>query len=180
VQAEDTLLGKLLRVPVDMVVLTPAIEARADADEVGRKFLLSRGADGFFIEQHPKLAPVNTTNEGVFIAGVCQGPKDIPDTVAQASAAAGKALSLISRGEVEVEGATAFIVEELCSGCKSCLDICPYKAITFSEENKKSAVNEVLCKGCGTCVATCPSSAITALHFTDEQIFAEIEGVMMV
>ena len=180
VQAEDTLLGKLLRVPVDMVVLTPAIEARADADEVGRKFLLSRGADGFFIEQHPKLAPVNTTNEGVFIAGVCQGPKDIPDTVAQASAAAGKALSLISRGEVEVEGATAFIVEELCSGCKSCLDICPYKAITFSEENKKSTVNEVLCKGCGTCVATCPSAAITALHFTDEQIFAEIEGVMMV
>jgi heterodisulfide reductase subunit A2 len=178
VQAEDTLIGKMVRVPVDMVVLTPAIEARADADDVGRRFLVSRGADGFFIEQHPKLAPVSTTNDGVFLAGACQGPKDIPDTVAQGSAAAGKALSLIARREVEIEGTSAFITEELCSGCKSCLDICPYNAISFVEDKHKSAINEVLCKGCGTCVATCPSSAISAHHFTDEQIFAEIEGVM--
>jgi heterodisulfide reductase subunit A len=180
VQAEDSLLGKLLRVPVDMVVLTPAIEARADAAEVGRKFLLSCGADGFFIEQHPKLAPVSTTNDGVFIAGTCQGPKDIPDTVAQGSAAAGKALSLISRGSVEIEGTTAAVVDELCSGCKSCLTLCSYNAITFDEEHKHSVINVALCKGCGTCVASCPSSAIQARHFTDAQIFAEIEGVMSI
>jgi len=178
VQAEDTLLGKILRVPVDMVVLTPAVEARADADDVGRKFLVNRGADGFFIEQHPKLAPVSTTNDGVFIAGACQGPKDIPDTVAQASAAASKALSLIARREIEVEGTTATITDELCSGCKCCLTLCPYNAISFDEKRKRSAVNEVLCKGCGTCVASCPSSAIQARHFTDAQLFAEIEGVL--
>ena len=178
VQAEDSLLGKLLRVPVDMVVLTPAVEARSDAPEIGRKFLVSCGADGFFIEQHPKLAPVSTTNDGVFIAGACQGPKDIPDTVAQASAAASKALSLISRREIEVEGTTANIVDDLCSGCKCCLTLCPYNAITFDDARKRSAINEVLCKGCGTCVASCPSSAITARHFTDAQLFAEIEGVM--
>jgi heterodisulfide reductase subunit A len=178
VQAEDTLLGKLMRVPVDMVVLTPAIEARSDAGEVGRKFLLSQGADGFFIEQHPKLAPVSTTNDGVFVAGVCQGPKDIPDTVAQASAAAGKALSLISRREMEVEGTTSWVVEEICSGCKSCLTLCPYNAISFDEPKKRASVNEVLCKGCGTCAASCPSAAIQARHFTDEQLFAEIEGLL--
>jgi heterodisulfide reductase subunit A2 len=178
VQAEDTLLGKLIRVPVDMVVLTPAIEARSDADTVGRKFLLSRGADGFFIEQHPKLAPVSTTTEGVFIAGACQGPKDIPDSVAQGSAAAGKALSLINRRELAMEATTAAIEDEHCSGCKCCLLLCPYGAISFDGERKRSSINEVLCKGCGTCVASCPSSAIIARHFSDEQIFAEIEGLM--
>ena len=180
VQAEDTLLQQLLRVPVDMVVLTPAIEARTDADDVGRKFLVSRGPDGFFLEQHPKLAPVSTTNDGVYIAGACQGPKDIPDCVAQGSAAAGKALSLISHRQIEVEGATAVIDEERCSGCRMCNELCPYNAITFDAARARSIVNDVLCKGCGTCVAACPSSAIEARHFTDQQIFAEIEGMMSV
>jgi heterodisulfide reductase subunit A len=178
VQVEDTLLGKLLRIPVDMVVLTPAIEPRFDAEAVGRKFLVSRSADGFFLEQHPKLAPVSTTNEGVFIAGACQGPKDIPDAVAQGSAAAAKALSLISRREIEVEATTAVVEEELCSGCKTCLGICPYTAVVFDEAKKKSAIQEALCKGCGTCVAACPSSAIRARHFGDRQVFAEIEGLL--
>jgi len=165
---------------VDMVVLTPAFEAQRDADLVGKTFLISRGADGFFIEQHPKLAPVSTTHDGVFIAGGCQGPKDIPDTVAQGSAAAAKSLSLIARKEIEVEANTAFVDEELCSGCKTCLDICPYRAITFDEEKKRASVNETLCKACGTCAATCPSGAIRARHFADDQIFAEIEGVMSI
>ncbi|MBW2700005.1 MAG: CoB--CoM heterodisulfide reductase iron-sulfur subunit A family protein [Deltaproteobacteria bacterium] len=180
VQAEDTLLQSLVRVPVDMVVLTPAFEAQADAPQVAKTFLLSCGADGFFIEQHPKLGPVSTTNDGVFIAGGCQGPKDIPDTVAQGSAAAAKALSLITRREVEVEANTAFVEEELCSGCKSCLDICPYNAIDFDEEKNRAIINEALCKACGTCAATCPSGAIRARHFSDDQIFAEIEGVMSI
>jgi len=178
VQAEDTLLQKMMRVPVDMVILTPAIEPHADQDEMGRKFLVSRGADGFFLEQHPKLAPVSTTSDGVFLAGACQTPKDIPDTVAQGSGAASKAFSLIMRKEVEIEGTTAWVNEDLCSGCRTCLEICPYHAVTFLEDKNRSSVNDALCKGCGTCVATCPSSAMTARGFTDEQVFAEIEGMM--
>jgi heterodisulfide reductase subunit A len=178
VQAEDSLLGKLMRVPVDMVVLTPAFEAHSEAAAVGKTFLISRGADGFFIEQHPKLAPVSTTSDGIFIAGGCQGPKDIPDTVAQGSAAASKALSLISRREIEIEANTATVLEEYCSGCKTCLDICPYSAISFDEEKKRAVTNEALCKACGTCAATCPSSAIRPRHFADEQICAEITGLL--
>ncbi len=180
VQAEDTLLGKLMRVPVDMVVLTPAFEAHSEAATVGKTFLINRGADGFFLEQHPKLAPVSTTSDGVFIAGGCQGPKDIPDTVAQGSAAASKALSLIARREIEIEANTATVVEEYCSGCKTCLDICPYNAISFDEEHKRAVTNEALCKACGTCAATCPSAAIRPRHFADDQIYAEIAGLLSV
>jgi len=180
VQAEDTLLGKLVRVPVDMVVLTPAMEAHQDAGEVGRRFLLSQGPGGFFMEQHPKLAPVSTTTRGVYVCGACQGPKDIPDTVAQASAAAGKANMLIAAKEIEVEGSIAVVAQERCSGCKTCLQICPYNAVEFDQQERRSSVNEALCKGCGTCAAACPGGAIRARHFTDEQILAEIEGLLSV
>jgi heterodisulfide reductase subunit A len=175
---EDTLVRKKRRLPVDMVVLSTALEPRADAEKVARVFSLSRKADGFFLEKHPKLDPVATTTDGVFVTGCCQSPKDIPDTVAQASAAAARVLSMISRGSVEIESATAVIDEEHCAGCKICIDLCSYKAITFDEEKKISHINEALCKGCGTCVAACPSGAITGRHFTTEQILSEIEGVL--
>ncbi|KPK47296.1 MAG: disulfide reductase [Dehalococcoidia bacterium SM23_28_2] len=178
VVTEDTLLGRMLRIPVDMVILCPAMVARADADEVARRFLINRGADGFFLERHPKLEPVATASDGVFVVGCAQGPKDIPDTVAQASAGAAEALSLIDRGTVEIEAATAVVDEEMCSGCKICLALCPYNAITFDEEKKLANVNDILCKGCGVCVAACPSAAITGRHFTDKQIFAEIDGLL--
>jgi len=178
VVGEDTLLGRMVRIPVDMVILCPAMVARADADEVARRFLINRSADGFFLERHPKLEPVATASDGVFVVGCAQGPKDIPDTVAQASAGAAEALSLIDRGKVEIEAATAVVNEELCSGCKICLALCPYNAITFDEEKKVTEINDILCKGCGVCVAACPSGAITGRHFTDKQIFAEIEGLL--
>ncbi len=178
VVTEDTLLGRMLRIPVDMVILCPAMVARADADEMARRFLINRGADGFFLERHPKLEPVATASDGVFVVGCAQGPKDIPDTVAQASAGAAEALSLIDRGTVEIEAATAVVDEEMCSGCKICLALCPYNAITFDEEKKLANVNDILCKGCGVCVAACPSAAITGRHFTDKQIFAEIDGLL--
>jgi len=179
VVAEDSLMSTMIRVPVDMVILSTALEARADAEAVARLFNISRSADGFFLERHPKLAPVATTTEGIFVVGCCQGPKDIPDTVAQASAAAARVLAVISKGEVEIEAATATIDEELCSGCKICNLLCPYSAISFDEEKEVSRVNEALCKGCGVCVAACPSGAITGKHFTTEQIMAEIEGVLV-
>ncbi len=176
---EDTLLGKQRRIPVDMVVLSTALEARADVAEVARQLSISRSKDGFFLEKHPKLDPIATTTDGVFIAGCCQGPKDIPDTVAQASAAAARVLSIISKGSVEIEAATAVVQEELCSGCKTCIGMCSYNAISFDENKKVSVINEALCKGCGTCAAACPSAAIITRHFTTEQIMAQIEGALV-
>jgi len=178
VQAEDTLLGRVRKLPVDMVVLSVGLEPRSDAQDVRRMFNMSCGSEGFFLERHPKLAPVNTFTDGVFIAGACQSPKDIPDTVAQAGAAAAEALALIDKGHVEQEPNTAFIIEDECSGCKSCIALCPYTAITFDEVKKKAVINEALCKGCGTCVASCPSGSIKQNLFEDEEIFSEIEGVL--
>ena len=178
VVAEDTLLGSIIRVPVDMVVLCIALEPQPDAETVARLFNISRSADGFLLEKHPKLDPVATTTDGVFIAGCCQGPKDIPDTVAQASAAAARVLAMISKGEVEIEAAIAVIDEKICSGCQLCTFVCPYTAISFDEEKDVCQINEALCKGCGTCVSGCMSHAASLRHFNNEQILAQVEGML--
>ena len=178
IRAEDTLIGAVRRIPVDMVVLATGLEPRDDAQEIRRMFNISCSTEGFFLERHPKLAPVETFTDGIYIAGTCQGPRDIPDTVAQAGAAAAQALTLIDTGYVELEPNTAYIVEKECSGCKSCLTICPYSAITFNDETTKAFINEALCKGCGTCVATCPSGTIKQNLFEDEQLFSEINGLL--
>jgi heterodisulfide reductase subunit A len=177
-QVEDTLLCMVHKIPVDMVVLAVGLEARPDAQDVRRLFNISCSTDGFFLERHPKLAPVNTFTDGIFLAGCCQGPKDIPDTVAQAGAAAAEALALIDAGVMELEPNTAYVLEEACSGCKTCAPLCPYQAISFVEETKRAEISQVLCKGCGTCVAACPSGAIGQNLFEDEEIFAEIQGVL--
>jgi heterodisulfide reductase subunit A len=178
VQCEDTLADCQRRIAVDMVILSTAIQPRADTEEVARLFSLSRSADGFFLEKHPKLAPVATMTDGIFLAGCAQGPKDIPDTVAQASAAAAAVLTMITKGTIEVEAATAVVDEDLCSGCRTCISLCPYNAVSFPEDGKTASINDVLCKGCGVCVAACPAGAITGRHFTDKQILAEIEGLL--
>jgi len=172
---EDTLLGSIIRVPVDMVILSVALEPRSDADEVARLFLLGRSRDGFFLERHPKLDPVGTMIDGVLSVGCCQGPKDIPDTVAQASGAAARALALISRGKVQVEAATAFVDEEVCSGCGYCEAVCPYSAIEIDPKRKVAKVNDVLCKGCGACTVNCPSKAMQLKNFTPKQIMDMID-----
>ena len=179
IRCEDTLIGKFREIPVDMVVLCNAIEPREDSGAIKRLFSISKSPDGFFLERHPKLDPTSTATDGVFIAGCAQGPKDIPDTVAQAGSAAARILSLISKGEVEIEPVRAMVQEEYCSGCKICIGLCPYGAIEFLEDKKVSHVNEALCKGCGTCVAACPSGAMTGVGFTDEQILAELDGLMI-
>ena len=178
IRVEDTLTGFVRRIPVDMVVLAVGLEPQADSQEVRRLFNISCSTEGFFLERHPKLAPVNTFTDGIFIAGACQGPKDIPDAVAQAGAAAGEALSLIDRGFMELEPNTAYIVEEDCSGCKSCISLCSYNAISFGEAKNKAVIQEALCKGCGTCVAACPSGSIRQHLFEDEEIYSEIEGIL--
>jgi len=178
VAAEDTLLGMPIEIPVDMVVLGTGLSPRGDAAKVAQTFSISQSADGFFMEAHPKLRPVNTQVDGIFLAGCCQGPKDIPDTVAQATAAAAEVMSLVSRGQIEVEAATATIDPELCAGCKLCIEICPHSAIEFLEARGISSVNDALCKGCGACTAICPNKAARQKHFTQDQVLAEVEGLV--
>jgi heterodisulfide reductase subunit A2 len=175
--AEDTLLGQRLRVPVDMVILCTAIQARSNALEVGRVFGVNQGADGFFLEEHPKLGPLNTATDGVFLAGCCQKPMDIPDTVSQASGAAAKALALASRGWVEVPPTISWIDPDICVGCQVCIDLCPYGAIAFNPRLGVSEVNPAMCKGCGSCSGFCPSNAAGSRHFKSRQVFAEIDGI---
>ncbi len=176
--AEDTLLGRRIRVPVDMAVLCVAMEARNDSIEVGRIFGVNQGADGFFLEEHPKLGPLDTATDGVFLAGVCQGPKDIPDAVCQASGAAVKALALATLGKVEIAPVISWIDPDVCAGCQTCIELCPYTAIEYNARMGISVVNEALCKGCGSCAGFCPSGAAQVKHFNEKQLFAELEGII--
>jgi heterodisulfide reductase subunit A len=180
VRCEDTLIGKFREIPVDMVVLCNALEPRRDAARVAKIFGINRSADGFFLERHPKLDPVATMSDGIFIAGCAQSPKDIPDSVAQASAAAARMLATISKGRVDIDPIRAWIDEKYCSGCRICNNLCPYSAIEYDEQKNVSKVNDVVCKGCGTCVAACPATAISAKGFSDKEILAEMEGLLSV
>ena len=176
---EDTLLGRMIRVPVDMVILCTALEARSDAEQVAKLFTLNQRADGFFLERHVKLAPVASPTDGMFIAGCCEGPKDIPDTVAQASAAAAKALSLISKGRITLESAIAHVDENRCLGCGRCEEVCDFHApkVIHTDGRWVSTINETLCKGCGACAVVCPTGAMSIGHFTQEQILGMVDAL---
>ena len=175
VRGEDTLLQRQIEIKVDMLVLSIGLEPRCDAEEVARLFNVQRSEDGFFMEAHPKLRPVDTLTDGVFIAGTVQGPKDIPDTVAQAKGAASGAAALMAQGEVEIEPFYSYVLSHVCAGCKSCISLCPFNAITFNEFERVAEINEILCKGCGTCVAACPNSAIVQNQFGDSEILPMIK-----
>jgi len=180
VSITDVYTGKPVDTLVDMVVLSTGMEPQTDQHETGTIFGVSRSPDGFFIEKHPKLAPVETTTDGVFLAGTCQGPKDIPDSVAQGGAAAACALALMDAGRVWLEPYSTFVHSEACGGCRTCEGLCPYTAIEMVDFNGKqvASINEILCKGCGVCAAACPAGAVTQRGFTQEQILAEIEGAL--
>ncbi|MGY5853787.1 MAG: CoB--CoM heterodisulfide reductase iron-sulfur subunit A family protein, partial [Candidatus Thorarchaeota archaeon] len=175
VRGEDTLLGKPINLnDIDLVVLSTGVVSSESAVKVAKVLNLSRSPDGFLMEAHPKLRPVDSFNEGIFVAGMSQGPKDIPDTVAQAKAAASGAMALMGKGKISVEPYYSVVDEDRCAGCRVCISVCPYNAITINERGF-SEVNPALCKGCGTCTSTCPSGAITSQHYTDGQIAAMIE-----
>ncbi|MEN4005775.1 MAG: CoB--CoM heterodisulfide reductase iron-sulfur subunit A family protein [Methanobacteriaceae archaeon] len=176
VRSEDSLLGKVTEYKYDMVVLAAGLVPPAGIEELRQTIGLSKSADGFLLEAHPKLRPVDTLTEGVFIAGVAQGPKDIPDSVAQASAAAARAAIPMVKGEVEIEPIVVAVNEDVCNGCGICIELCPYGALSI--EDGHSAVNIALCHGCGTCAGACPSGAMDQSHFKAGQIIAQIEAAL--
>jgi len=177
IEVEDILLGRVRVLDVDMVVLATAIEPPPDAGRIASTFGLGRTPDGWFAEAHPKLRPVETATAGVFLAGCAQGPRDVPDTVAHAGAAALEAVRLFNQGKVTISPTIAVVDAEKCVGCGECILSCPYTAIVRTVD-EKAEVNPALCHGCGTCAGTCLSGAITALHFTDEEIVAQIDALL--
>ena len=177
VRAEDTFLGEEVEVEADLVVLAVGMTPRQDASAIAGLFKLSRSADGFLLEAHPKLRPVDTAVAGVYLAGCCQGPKDITESIAQARAAAAAAMIPLMRGQVTVEAATSFIDEELCAGCGQCATVCAFGALSLHPVRGVMIANPVLCQGCGACAAACPSGAINVHHFTFDQFMAQIAAL---
>ncbi|MBU1718158.1 MAG: CoB--CoM heterodisulfide reductase iron-sulfur subunit A family protein [Bacteroidetes bacterium] len=179
VDFKEKISGESIEVPADMVILMVGMEAQEDAKTIGHAVGVSMCGNSFYIERHPKLDPVATTTDGVYVVGACQAPKDIPDSISQAKAAVARILATIQAGSVSIEVTTAVVNEDICCGCQTCIKVCPYTAISFDPEKKVSVVNEILCKGCGTCGSTCPTGAIKSKHFTDLQILSQIEGLML-
>lgn len=174
---ENTLQKEIYKIKAGMVVLSIGLEPRKDAEMIQRLLTLSRTQDGFFMEAHPKLRPVDAATGGIFFAGCAEGPKDIKDSVTQASAAAARAGILMAKGKVTVEAITPIYSSGKCEGCGLCVKVCPYNAITFDKTSKKISVIEAACGGCGTCAAECPFDALTQSHFTDNQLEAQVDAV---
>ncbi len=180
VRGEDTLLGKPINLEgIGLVVLSTGVVAPESTKKIAHALNLSLSPDGFLLEAHPKLRPVDSFNDGIFVAGMAQGPKDIPDTVAQAKAAASGAMALMGRGKISIEPYYSVVDEDKCAGCQVCISVCPYNAVTLNERGH-AEVNPALCKGCGTCTSTCASGAISSQHYTDGQISAMIEEYLSV
>lgn len=164
---------------VDIVVLLPGIGPPADAEEISNMLDVPLGNGGFFTEEHAKISPVNSSIEGIYLAGCASGPKGISDTISQSEAVAGKILAgLVPGRKIETEAKTSRIAENLCMGCQACLVACCYSAISYDETRGICVVNEVLCKGCGNCAAACPSGAASHQHFTSRQVYQEIVEIV--
>jgi heterodisulfide reductase subunit A len=182
VRGVNTLLGEQVDVEADLVVLSVGLTSSPGAAELAQKLNISYDSYGFLVEGHPKLKPVETNTAGIFLAGTCQGPKDIPASVAQGSAAAAKALSLLSKDKLESSPMVAFVNNSKCVGCLKCQKVCPYKAIekvVLRDGREVANVVSSVCQGCGTCTAACPTGAIDLNGFSDKQLINELEGLFV-
>jgi heterodisulfide reductase subunit A len=177
VRAEDRSLGRPVEAEVEMVILSPAAVPRKEATRLGQTLTIPNSPDGFYMEYHPKLKPMDTATEGIFLAGAAQGPKDIPASVAQGSAAAARAGRVMAADHWEIEPIVAYVWPDRCKACGVCVDKCPYGAI-LGERGQIAQIVPAKCHGCGCCVAECPQNAITQMHFTDAQILSQIHALL--
>jgi heterodisulfide reductase subunit A len=187
VQGSDLIADRQVVIDADMVVLATAIEPDQTAKSLATMLTASIDTNNFFTEAHPKLRPVESPTAGVFLSGVCQGPKDIPETVAQASAAAVKVIGLLSKDKLISNPCVAHSDELLCNGCSNCQHVCPYGAIDYVDKEfridgnnrvrRVAQVNEAVCQGCGACTVVCPSGAMDLKGFTNQQIMAEVDAI---
>jgi heterodisulfide reductase subunit A len=175
---QEQLSGEEIEMPADLVVLMVSMEPREDAAGIARLVNISCDKDGWFIESHPKLDPVATTTDGVYIAGACQFPRDIPESVVQGRAAVARILGKVAQGRIAIDAVYSEVQEKLCSGCRTCFSMCPYGAVEYLSDKHVSHIISAVCKACGCCAAACPAGAIKVRHYTDEQIYGQIEGVL--
>ena len=188
VQASDLIGNQQLHIDADMVVLAAAIEPNPGARDLATMLTASMDTNDFFTEAHAKLRPVESPTAGIYLSGACQGPKDIPDTVAQAGAAASKVIGLLAKDKLTCNPCVAHSDEMMCNGCSSCEKVCPYGAISYVDKefrmpNRTTAirrvaqVNEAVCQGCGACTVACPSGAMDLKGFSNSQIMAEVDAI---
>ena len=188
VQASDLIMNEQLHIKADLVVLAAAIEPDKSARPLATKLTASMDTNDFFTEAHPKLRPVESPTAGIFLSGVCQGPKDIPETVSQASACAAKVIGLLVKDKLTCNPCVAHSNEMMCNGCSQCANVCQYGAITYVEKEfrmpdrttkvrRVASVNPAVCQGCGACTVTCPSGAMDLFGFSNNQIMAEVDAI---
>jgi heterodisulfide reductase subunit A-like polyferredoxin len=178
VTVEDRIIGAKLLIDADIVALSAGVRPPAGNREIAQLLKVPLNDEGFFLEAHMKLRPVDFATEGVFVCGLAHAPKSLEESIAQAKAAAGRAATILAKDTVSGEGIVSCINSDNCSTCRMCVGVCPYSAISYDYNEKIVEVNDALCKGCGTCVAACPTGAMTARHFTDAQIYAQIEAAL--
>ncbi len=176
-RGEDALLGKPYEKAFDLVVLATGLVPSEGVHRLRTLLKLARSPDGFLMEVHPKLRPLDTAADGIFLAGTCQGPKDIADTLAQAHGAASRAMTALFQGKVAIDPVIAFIDEGICSGCGICDDVCEYTALKLDPYRRVMTINTALCKGCGACNSACPAGAISLRHFKPDQIMAQVHAL---
>jgi heterodisulfide reductase subunit A len=177
IEVKEKIMDRILQFNPDFLVLSNGIVPNEDNKFLSQALKVPLGIDGFFLEAHVKLRPVDFATDGIFVCGLAHYPKDISESIAQAKAAASRALTVLSKDEIEAEGKVAYVDEKRCSGCGLCVEVCAYRAIELDPEKNIAVVNEAICKGCGTCTASCRSSAINLKGFKDEQILAAIEAL---